>query len=459
MMPTIAWQSPAALWWLLLLAAPVVIHLLRSHQADRVPFPSLRFVRPSRTAAIRMRGPSDVILLLLRMAIVGLAVCALAGPIVLTPSRLATWNALVARAIVVDRSRSMDIVGDRERAPSAVAADRTRSEQQSAAYHRRFDAASLQDGVRRAIDWLAAAPPARRELVVISDFQRGSFDQGIATTVPESVGLHLVSVGRAQSKRVVPGFELYGVEGVPRRTQTIALTTEGTSVVMTPAPSSPSGGLRFADPKSGTDQAGRTRDVSALVRAVAQAGTPAPSPDQPIVVSFAGDGAIDPADLAPIKSGWMLSTVLRLRQDPVLAQMAGGMMFGASSADPFVVVARDREQDVRVRAAGLGRELLLEVSSAPDSLLSAAAVRAVLEARHGSAERPEEEPARIPSTELAAWMRARPGTPVGQDAWRNAASTDGRWFWAAVLLLLGIEQWVRGKSTAGITREIKRAAA
>ena len=72
----IAWLNPAAFAGLALLAGPVLVHLLLRHRAERVLFPSLRFVRPSRTAAVRLRLPSDLALLLLRMAIVAVAVAA-----------------------------------------------------------------------------------------------------------------------------------------------------------------------------------------------------------------------------------------------------------------------------------------------------------------------------------------------------------------------------------------------
>ena len=72
--------EPAALWALPLALLPVLIHLLRTHHARRVQFPSLRFVQPSRTAAVRMRLPSDLLLMTLRVAVVGLAVAAIAGP-------------------------------------------------------------------------------------------------------------------------------------------------------------------------------------------------------------------------------------------------------------------------------------------------------------------------------------------------------------------------------------------
>ena len=56
----IHWLNPAALAGLALLALPILIHLLRTRQAERIPFPSLRFVLPSETAAVRLRLPADL---------------------------------------------------------------------------------------------------------------------------------------------------------------------------------------------------------------------------------------------------------------------------------------------------------------------------------------------------------------------------------------------------------------
>ena len=100
----IAWLNPGALVGLAVLAGPVLVHLLLRHRAARILFPSLRFVRASRTAAVRLRPPSDWLLLALRLATLGLAVLALAQPLLLAPARVAAWNARLARAVVVDVS-------------------------------------------------------------------------------------------------------------------------------------------------------------------------------------------------------------------------------------------------------------------------------------------------------------------------------------------------------------------
>ena len=82
----IGWQQPAALFGLVLAAIPLIIHLLRTRRADRIQFPSIRFIKPSTTAAVRLRSPSDWSLLAVRTAIVTAAVLALARPVLLTPA-------------------------------------------------------------------------------------------------------------------------------------------------------------------------------------------------------------------------------------------------------------------------------------------------------------------------------------------------------------------------------------
>ncbi len=90
-----------------LAAVPIAVHMLRMRRSKRVAFPSVRFVRPSQTASVRLRAPSDLRLLALRVTIVALAGLACAQPLWITPAREAAWNARIARAIVVDASESM----------------------------------------------------------------------------------------------------------------------------------------------------------------------------------------------------------------------------------------------------------------------------------------------------------------------------------------------------------------
>ncbi len=175
----LGWQNPTALWALSVIAVPIIVHLLRTHHAKRIAFPTLRFVQPSRTAAVRMRMPSDVLLMLIRMAIVAAAAAGLAGPILLTNSRLSTWDARIARAVVIDRSESMRARNSTGAAPETAAAEAAEAEVRTATYASKFTATDVEDGVVRASRWLAAQPPSRREIVVISDLQRGALDESL----------------------------------------------------------------------------------------------------------------------------------------------------------------------------------------------------------------------------------------------------------------------------------------
>ena len=71
-------------------------------RAERLPFPSLRFLQQTRLASIRRHVLEDLPLLAVRAAILAAAVAALAGPLVHDADQRQAWNARVVRAIVVD---------------------------------------------------------------------------------------------------------------------------------------------------------------------------------------------------------------------------------------------------------------------------------------------------------------------------------------------------------------------
>ena len=132
----IHWLNPAALAGLALLALPILIHLLRTRQAERIPFPSLRFVLPSETAAVRLRLPADWLLLLVRLAIVAAAVTAVAGPVIVTPSRVRAWNARTARAVIVDTSAGIPAADASGKGPLDAAREVAAIEERSARHRR-----------------------------------------------------------------------------------------------------------------------------------------------------------------------------------------------------------------------------------------------------------------------------------------------------------------------------------
>lgn len=441
----IAWLNPGAWVGLAVLAGPVLVHLLLRHRAARILFPSLRFVRASRTAAVRLRPPSDWLLLALRLATLGLAVLALTQPLLLAPARVAAWNARLARAVVVDVSDSMKPL----LASAARAAD---EEALSTTVRFRIEARDLATGFRKAVAALQQAPPARREIVVISDFQSGALRRADVDAVPFDTGLRFVQVGVPQSERLVPGLDVFRAAGSAR--QEVALSTETTRLhAMVEGPEIEGLALLAAASDAGT--------VHALRRAVAAAGALAPSPRQPVVIAFAG--AVLPRSVRVPDAGWMLETVLRLKNDRELADAAkevdavtpahrtplkAGEDGQLADESAWQSLFRDRKGRTLVRAAATDSALLVDVAAAPAAFVAAAVVRGVLVAREGVTARPEDEIRRMSSAELAGF--ARPPGPISQNVQHFGQTSDARWCWALVLVLLTVEVAVRGKRNAAV---------
>jgi hypothetical protein len=444
----IAWLQPAALWGLTLIAVPVLIHLLRTRRAPTVPFPSVQFVRTSPIAAIKAGPPSDLFLMAIRAGIVALAVVALAQPLLLTSSRLNAWNARVARAIVVDRSESMHVRTPAGRTANEEAADIASAEAGAAAAAIRIDADDLGEGLRRAARWLETAPPARREAVVVSDFQLGAFDDSARRTLPRGTGLRLVTVGGADAPVTqADGMRLLGAPGIAYRDQAMRLSRDGTEVAVREAADPAGTGLRILGAEA-------NRDQDMLRRAVARAGAPAPAADRPIAIRFANAPAAEA--VTPVRERWMIDTIAALERDPELRRLARDVTAERQApSDAWTVLLRDRIGNPLLRAAALGRELIVDAPVPAASYFAAVTLRSALSASHGPIGKPEQEVLRIPPERLAAWSQA-PG-PVNADAWRFADSSDARWCWLAVLALLGLEHIVRRRQS--VTREEHRAAA
>jgi hypothetical protein len=176
--------QPAVWLAAIAVALPIAIHLLT--RATRLPmtFPSIRFLEAARLSAVSRQAIEDWPLLLLRVAVVLLAVAALAGPIVITPAREAAWRSRVARAVVLD---------DRTAAPE--------DELRSAAVSRMFARQRLGDAVGDAVRWLEQQAPNTRELVVLSAFRRGSTDAADFAPVPAPIGIRLVRSAAGSSVR------------------------------------------------------------------------------------------------------------------------------------------------------------------------------------------------------------------------------------------------------------------
>jgi hypothetical protein len=420
----IGWLYPAALAGLAAIAGPVLVHLLRRQRAALVLFPSLRFLESSRTAAVRLRLPSDLLLLAIRVAIVAAAALALAQPILRTEARERAWSARTVRAIVVDASASMS--------PAATAANEAAAAEASGSADAvTIDAPDLLAGVKQAIQRLDSMPPGRRELVVISDFRLGSLDGSVLAGVPSHVGIRFVTMGKAVPQATYTGA-LMGGPGLNPRQQTVTLTTSATSVAVREG-GSIQGGLRLLAPPR------EHPAVDRLLRAVARAGAPAPSADEPLAIVFPG---IDAPPSSPMTARWMLRTIAGMREHLRRTLNLDSLStFEPATDGRGVVIARSPVGAPIISAAAAGNELVLSVQTTPGEFSSAAIVRAALMARV-DAERPlEHEVARVPPEQLAAWTRAPGAPPPGQ--WRHAVPGDARYFWAAALILLAIESAAR----------------
>jgi hypothetical protein len=114
--------APLFLMAALAAAIPIVLHLVNRRRAKQLPFPTLRFLKISVQKTRRRKRVHDLLLMLLRAAVLLLLAFGLARPAITRFGSL--WgNASTAAAIVLDNSASMGMIdGDRPRFDAAVSA-------------------------------------------------------------------------------------------------------------------------------------------------------------------------------------------------------------------------------------------------------------------------------------------------------------------------------------------------
>lgn len=419
------WLNPAAWIAIAIVAAPVLIHLLVHRRAERFPFPTLRFILPTRLAAIRRHVFDDIALLAVRSAIIAAAVAACAGPLIVTPARRASWNARVARAIVVDRGTA-----DRP-APQPGSEPPFRSQ--------RFEAVSMSDGIRRAVAWLDAAPPARRELVIAGRLTAGSVVEADIAGVPPGIGLRFERVGALPAERSVETAPLLGPSGMLRRT--VALSGKQTSV---------RDELDLADvpwPVDVVAPPDARPSVDAAIEAVLSQYVRRPAPDRRtrlVVLDRAGRPPTT-VDAEPIRLAWMADAIARIARD---AELQGeSVRLPAGLADRRFVTAPWQP----LVAGGDGRPVVSAAASSGTLIVvsaadAAALVTPLLLRSIANSVAPVEDPAQselvpISDAQLRAWTRS----PAAVTAPRieTVDRDDRRWPWGAVLMLLAAEAWIR----------------
>ena len=205
------WLNAVAWVGAFAIAAPLLIHILVHRRARRFPFPTLRFIAPTRLAAVRRHVLEDLPLLAARAGVLIAATAALAGPLLLTPARQHTWNTRIVRAVVLQSlappAGTVPATAGVNSQPPGLSglpdAFRTQT----------FDTGeNLQDGMARAVAWLDAAPPARRELVIAAPLTLGSLERTHLDEVPAGVGIRLIRTGRLPASRTVTGPSVLTVD-------------------------------------------------------------------------------------------------------------------------------------------------------------------------------------------------------------------------------------------------------
>lgn len=420
-----AWLSPAAFLGLVAVAGPILVHLLRRRHARRLTVPSVRFVAGADESSAHLRRLADRRLLLVRVAIVVAAVLALARPLLLTGGRAARWAERVSRAVVVDTSESVrgTITSEAIAAASVGAGPVTTVE-----------ARDIAAGLKQAVAWLSHAPPSRREIVVLSDFQRGALAETDLAAVPPELGVRLVRAALPFAPEDPVRLRVLSHDAVCAGR--VDLDAESTAASWTcetdgpfePAEASPRSaqasweGLQIlADPSA-------SEAAASLRRVLSRAGVHAPAAEAPIVVRF-GRAVGPPA--RPVVDEWTFGAAQRFLQ-------------------------ATRGIDVPVDVTSSNGSLLIHVESHPGSLAAAQLTAAALNTRIEPATLAEREIATIPDALLAAWSR-EPAPPDPAD-WTRTDDSDGRVFWGLALLLLGVESRIRAGSPTAVERAERHAA-
>lgn len=106
-----SFANPAALWGLLLLAVPLVVHLFSFRTLKRVYFSNLQFLKEVKEESRRKSQLKHLLLLFLRMLAIAAVVLAFAKPQWGNQKAVATAGGLSHHAVFIDNSPSMTLEG------------------------------------------------------------------------------------------------------------------------------------------------------------------------------------------------------------------------------------------------------------------------------------------------------------------------------------------------------------
>ena len=212
------------------LAVPVLIHLIQRERKNVVQFPSLMFVRRIPYSSVRRRRIHNWALLLLRLAAIALIVAAFSRPFFRNTTVAAAEGGARDIVVLLDRSYSMGHGDQWARAKAAATNaigsmasgdraalvlfasgaeiavqptnDRARIQSEIAAAELSAGATRLGPALKLAGSLLSSSNLPRREVIVVSDFQRSGWSPGDGLRLPAGTVVTPVTV-RAENTRNV----------------------------------------------------------------------------------------------------------------------------------------------------------------------------------------------------------------------------------------------------------------
>lgn len=434
-----AWIGAAAI------AVPILVHLLTRQRVDRTPFPTLRFLPVLPLATARRHRLTDLALLAVRCGVLLAATWALAQPYLVAAAR--RGDPATARAIVLDTSASMSrLTGSGVRAldeARARVASLERGPRRSDATTT-VESARLALGVAGASAWLDRAA-GRRELVVVSDFQRGALGPGELTGLAPDITVRTVKIDVPEASASKAEATAVSVGGGTTLVPTLQLLPDRTDVRWTATAVS----VMTRPPETSIQILANPAErpyARAALQSAWRSAIPlshALAPAIAIVFPGAPERAALRSAGRDLDQRWMFDLVASIRRDQVVARLTDGRPFAA----PVVAMVANTPT------------LLLLLDPA-DRVVHAAVIAAAARNLVAPDAVEELEPDSISPGELARWTDPR-SRSASADARRRAIppdASDGRWFWGLALLLIGVEAFVRRRRRPAVEPSDERAA-
>jgi hypothetical protein len=371
--------APLALLGLLAVVVPVIIHLFGRQQAKVLRFPTLRFISDRVVPPTSRRRITDLTLLIVRCLIVTLAALALARPIFSGRPKGSASGSADARVVIVDTSESVAIL---------ARLDTVRRMGDSVASlsptHRVVQTDNPAAAIAGASEWLEKLG-GRAELVVISDFTLSSVDSLDFGAVPRDVGIRLMTIPTSLPQIHDPPSDKVRVLASDRGVAWLKDRSDVVGVFST------------------TDSSNATTFIFS---------------DYPARAAL----PIHPLD----KSAQLSRTIERVLRDSLVRDAA------ARSSDTRLPNGVRPLIGNRVGISADG----IWVNDSATSILGAALLNVMARGRDFDE---REFDHRVYSPEqLKRWERPSTSRPISNDD-----SSDGRYIWIGVLLLLGLEAWMR----------------